>query len=335
MNIDTPVNPAPNQILDAPLLAGVELGGTKIICTLGTGPDAIVDSHRIATGEAGPTLAAIEAVLDSWIQSYPSIAALGLASFGPLELDPAAPDYGSITRTTKPGWSGTDIANRIRNRYALPLAFDTDVNGAALAEGRWGAAQGMRSWVYITIGTGVGAGIVVDKRPVRGLGHSEAGHMVVRRSRYDSFAGICPFHGDCVEGLVSGPAIAAHTGLKGEHIPDDHPVWDSVSATIAEMLHNLAMSTAPERIILGGGVIERRPSLFPAIRQALVESLASYAHTPAIAENIDSFIVPPALGAMAGPLGALALALDAAPARPAALRGSALSAAGTRRTTSA
>jgi fructokinase len=320
MGIDTLMNPAPDRILDAPLLAGVELGGTKIICTLGTGPDAILDSRRIATGEAEATLAAIEAVLDGWVQSYPAIAALGLASFGPIELDPAAPDYGSITRTTKPGWSGTDVANRIRRRYDLPLAFDTDVNGAALAEGRWGAARGLRSWVYITIGTGVGAGIIIDNRAVRGLGHSEAGHMVVRRSRHDSFAGICPYHGDCVEGLVSGPAIAAHTGLKGEHIPDDHPVWESVSTTIAEMLHNLAMSTAPERIILGGGVIERRPSLFPAIRRALVDSLASYAHTPAIADNVDRFIVPPALGAMAGPLGALALALDAAPERPVALR---------------
>ncbi|WP_257214953.1 ROK family protein [Sphingomonas sp. R-74633] len=299
--------------METPLLAGVELGGTKIICTLGTGPDAIVDSRRIATGEAEPTLAAIEAVLDDWVRSYPSIAALGLASFGPLELDPAAADYGAITRTTKPGWSGTDLAGRIRRRYDLPLAFDTDVNGAALAEGRWGAARGLRSWVYITIGTGVGAGIIVNNRTVQGLGHSEAGHMVVRRSRNDSFAGICPFHGDCVEGLVSGPAIAAHTGLKGEHIPDDHTVWDSVSETIAEMIHNLAMSTAPERIILGGGVIERRPSLFTPIRRAVVESLAAYAHTPAIAGDIDRFIVPPALGAMAGPLGALALASTALP----------------------
>jgi fructokinase len=311
MNIGTPWSPAPNPAPDAPLLAGVELGGTKIICTLATGPDAILDSRRIATGAAEPTLAAIEAVLDEWVAAYPAIAALGIASFGPLELDPASPDYGKITRTTKPGWSGTDIAARIRRRYALPLALDTDVNGAALAEGRWGAARGLRSWVYITIGTGVGAGIIVDNRAVQGLGHSEAGHMVVRRANADGFAGICAFHGDCIEGLVSGPAIAAHTGLKGEHIPDDHPVWASVSETIAGMIHNLVMTSAPERIILGGGVIERRPSLFAPVRQALVESLASYGHTPAIAENIDRFVVPPALGAMAGPLGALALASDA------------------------
>jgi len=319
MNIGTAWKPTPNDDLDPPLLAGVELGGTKIIFTLGTGPDAIIESDRISTSEAEPTLIAIEDILDRWLQSHPSIAAIGLASFGPLELDPAAPDYGSITRTTKPGWSNTDIACRIRGRYKLPLAIDTDVNGAALAEGRWGAARGLRSWAYITIGTGVGAGIVVDKSPVRGLGHSEAGHMIVRRAPDDGFAGICPFHGDCIEGLVSGPAIAARAGVKGEHIPDDDPLWASVSATIAGLIHNLAMTTAPERIILGGGVIERRPSLFSPIRQAVVNSLAAYAHTPAIAQNIDTFIVPPALGEMAGPLGALALASDAASARPLAV----------------
>lgn len=315
MNIGTAWNPNPDANMEPPLLAGVELGGTKIVFTLGTGPDTILESHRIATGEAKPTLAAIEDVLDGWLRSHPSVAAIGLASFGPLELDPAAPDYGSITRTTKPGWSDTDIARRIGARYDLPLAIDTDVNGAALAEGRWGAARGLRSWVYITVGTGVGAGIIVDNRAVQGLGHSEAGHMLVRRAASDGFAGICPFHGDCIEGLVSGPAIAAQTGLKGEHIPDDHPVWASVSATVAGMIHNLAMTTAPERIILGGGVIERRPSLFGPIRRAVVDSLASYAHTPAIAGRIDSFITPPALGEMAGPLGALALASDAVAAR--------------------
>jgi fructokinase len=320
MNIGNPWSPAPDPISDTPLLAGVELGGTKIIFTLGTGPGAIVESERIATGEAEATLSAIENVLDEWVRSYPSIAALGIASFGPLELDPASPDYGSITRTTKAGWSGTDVARRIARRYGLPLSLDTDVNGAALAEGRWGAARGLRSWVYVTIGTGVGAGIIVDDRPVLGLGHSEAGHMLVRRAPGDGFPGICPVHGDCVEGLVSGPAIAASTGLKGEQIPDDHPVWDSVSSTIAAMVHNLAMTCAPQRIILGGGVIERRPSLFAPIRRAVVESLASYAHTPAIAQDIDRFVVPPALGEMAGPLGALALASDAVPARSGAQR---------------
>lgn len=311
MNIGTPWSATPDTVPDAPLLAGVELGGTKIIFTLGTGPDAIIERDRIPTGEAEPTLAAIEGVLDDWVRAYPAIAAIGLASFGPLDLDPRSIDYGSITRTTKRGWSGTDIARRIRRRYALPLGFDTDVNGAALAEGRWGAARGLRSWAYITIGTGVGAGIIVDHRAMGGLGHSEAGHMIVRRPAGDDFPGICAYHGDCIEGLVSGPAIAARTQLKGEDVADDHPVWASVSTTIAAMIHNLVMTTAPQRIILGGGVIEQRPALFGSIRRALVDSLAAYAHTPAIAGDIDAFVVPPALGAMAGPLGALALASDA------------------------
>jgi fructokinase len=315
MTTAQPRTPAADPLSDPPLLAGVELGGTKIIFTLGSGPDAVVESARIPTGEAEATLAAIEDVLDGWVRNYPAIAALGIASFGPLELDRTSPDYGSITRTTKPGWSGTDVVRRLQRRYGLPIGFDTDVNGAALAEGRWGAARGLRSWIYITIGTGVGAGIIVDRRAVQGLGHSEAGHMLVRRPDQDGFRGICPYHGDCVEGLVSGPAIAAHCGAKGEDIASDHPIWQSVGTTIAGMIHNLAMTSAPQRVMLGGGVIERRPGLFAPIRRALVKSLASYGHSPAIAADIDHFVVPPALGEAAGPLGALALASDALPAR--------------------
>jgi fructokinase len=305
---------------DAPLLAGVELGGTKIICTLGRGPDDIIASERIATGDPEPTLAAIEDVLDRWSSAYPSLAALGFASFGPLDCDPGSPHYGSITHTSKPGWSGVDIASRIRRRYDLPLGLDTDVNGAALAEGRWGGAQGLQSWVYITIGTGVGAGIVINKRTVHGLGHSEAGHMLVRRRHEDAWPGICPFHGDCVEGLVSGPAIAAHTGIKGEDVPADHAVWRSVCATVAAMIHNLVMASAPQRILMGGGVIERRPDLFVPIRRAVIDCLAGYAHAAPIERQIDRFIVPPGLGQAAGPLGALTLASDVLSERPMLLR---------------
>lgn len=320
MKIDTLREPAARTRPDAPLLAGVELGGTKIICTLGLGPGEIVASHRIATRQPEPTMTAVEAVLDDWMRRYPSIAALGIASFGPLELDPASPHYGSITRTSKAGWSGTDIAERLHRRYAIPMGFDTDVNGAALAEGRWGCAQGLRSWIYITIGTGVGAGIIIDNRAIRGLGHSEAGHMLVRRPVSDDAPGICPFHGDCVEGLISGPAIAARAGVNAEAMPDDHSIWLSVCDTIAAMIHNLTMTAAPQRVILGGGVIERRPGLFAPIRNAVTKHLAGYAHASAVERDIDRFICPPALGDMAGPLGALALASDAvAPARRAAL----------------
>ena len=308
MNISTPWQQGNSEGPDQPLLAGVELGGTKIICTLGTGPDGIVASERIPTGEPVRTLFAIEEVLDRWVAAYPAIAAIGIASFGPLELDPNAPNYGSITQTSKPGWSGTDIAGRIRRRYGLPLGFDTDVNGAALAEGRWGSAQGLRSWIYITIGTGVGAGIIVDHRAVQGLGHSEAGHMLVGRPDDGTAPGVCNFHGDCVEGLVSGPAIHARAGLKGEKIAANHPIWRSVCTTIAAMIHNLAMTSAPQRILLGGGVIEKRPELFVPIREAVVETMANYAHASLIEAQIDAFIVPPGLGSMAGPLGALAVA---------------------------
>lgn len=309
MNVDTHWHHAARDAVGEPLFAGVELGGTKVICTLGTGPANIVASKRIATRDPESTLGEIEQVLDEWIGAHAPVAALGIASFGPLELDPSSPAYGMITRTSKPGWSGTDVAGRLQRRYGLPLGVDTDVNGAALAEGRWGGARGLRSWAYVTIGTGVGAGIVIDNRTVRGLGHAEAGHMLVGRS--DDFAGACPYHRDCVEGLVSGPAIAARTSLSGEEIPADHPVWRSVAATVGAMLHNLVMTAAPQRIFLGGGVIERRPELLAMIRHTLIEWLAGYAHGVEVAREGNRFVEAPMLGGMAGPLGALALASDA------------------------
>ena len=288
-----------------PLVAGIELGGTKCVVVLGTGPDMRA-RQTIPTTDPAATLAAIEGVLDGW-----AFDALGVASFGPLQLDRAAAEYGAITATTKPGWTGTDLVRRFAARYSKPIGFQTDVEGAALAEARWGAAQGLATHAYITIGTGVGVGLVVGGRPVQGVSHGEAGHMRVPRAPGDSFAGWCRFHGDCVEGLIAGPALAARFGRPGDQLPDDAPEWDLIVHDLAGLLHNLVVTAAPERIAIGGGVMAARAHLFPRLRARLAESLGGYGSLAAYAGELDTRLGPPGLGAMAGPLGAIAVGLAA------------------------
>lgn len=287
------------------LLAGVELGGTKCIAVLARERN-ILDRVTVPTTTPDATLGALRAALDGWDRTA-AFAAIGIGSFGPLSLDPAAADYGAITRTTKPGWSGTPVLQALTRGFGRPAGFATDVTGAALAENAWGAAQGCRTSVYITIGTGVGAGIVVDGAPLPGLTHAEAGHVRVRRTAGDTFAGICTFHGDCLEGLVSGPAITARTGRASSTLDDDDPVWSRVAAEVAELIAALVLTVAPQRIVIGGGVPQRRPALIPAIRAATVALLGGYqANHDATA--IADLVVPPALGDDAGPLGSIRLA---------------------------
>jgi fructokinase len=291
---------------DAPIIAGIELGGTKCVVLLGSGPEDVRARETVPTTDPAATLAAIEALLDGW-----SFDAIGVASFGPLELNPAMPDYGSITATTKPGWTGTDLVHRLSARYARPLAIQTDVNGAALAEARWGGAQGLRAHAYITVGTGVGVGIVSGGRPVQGFTHAEAGHMRVSRAPGDLYPGWCVFHGDCVEGLIAGPALAQRFGCPGDQLPDDAPQWDLFVHDLGGLLHNLVVTLAPERIAIGGGVVETRPYLFDRLRTRLADSIGGYGSLTGYAAELDRRLGPPGLGAMAGPLGAIAMGLEA------------------------
>ena len=286
------------------LVAGVELGGTKCICVLASGPDDIRDERRIETRSPAETLTEIAAVLAEWRDAQ----AIGLASFGPIDLDERSANYGHIVNTPKPGWDGADIVGLAAGR---PFGFDTDVDGAALAEARWGAAKGLESFAYVTVGTGIGVGVVVQGKTVRGLGHAEVGHLRIPRLPGDDFAGICPYHGDCVEGLASGPAIAARAGKPGESLLPDDPAWKPVVAALAAMLHNIVLTTAPERILIGGGVFGGQPTLLPRLRTALVDSLAGYGTAPAIEAGIEQFLQAPALGSQAGPMGAIALGLGA------------------------
>ena len=285
-----------------PLIAGVELGGTKCICILASGPDAVRAEVRIPTTTPEATLGAIEATLDGWR----GFTAIGIASFGPVALDHRLPNYGSITRTTKPGWSDTDIVQRLSQRFNLPTGFDTDVNGAALAEGRWGASAGLSEHAYITVGTGVGVGLIMASVPVSGMSHAELGHVRPVRLNGDDWAGHCAFHGACVEGIAAGPAIAARTGQPASSLSADDPVWDQVSHALAQLCHTLVLTGIPRRIVIGGGVPIGAPHLLPRIRAKLRISLGDYGATSQI-EPVDTYIVPAALGDRAGPLGAIIL----------------------------
>jgi len=294
---------------DAPLKVGIELGGTKCVMILGASPDDIRAEARIATGDPHGTMDAIDSLLRQWRDRH-GFEAIGVASFGPLDLDPRSSTYGCVVNTPKPGWSGFDIISRVRC-WAAPVGFDTDVNGAALAEGRWGAAQGLDSFAYVTVGTGIGVGSIVNGRPVRGLCHSEAGHLRIPRPAGTTFEGACPYHGDCVEGLASGQAVLAHAGLPAEHLSRNDPAWDVVVSALTALFHNLVLTTGPERILLGGGLGMGQAHLLPRLRAALMQSLNGYGIADRLASGIDTFLTQPGLGHRAGPLGALALAIDA------------------------
>ncbi|MFO7536526.1 MAG: ROK family protein, partial [Chloroflexota bacterium] len=236
------------------------------------------------------------------------LAAIGIASFGPLDPHPDSPAFGHITTTPKPGWANADLAGPIQRTFNVPIGFDTDVNGAALSEGRWGAAQGLDTFIYFTIGTGIGGGAMVNGRLLHGLIHPEMGHMRLPHDwETDPYPGRCPFHGDCLEGMASGPAIGDRWGRPGHELPADHPAWALQANYLALALHNLICILSPQRIILGGGVMDQ-PHLLPLVRRRVQELLNGYVQSPAILEQIDRYIVPPGLGPQAGVLGAIALA---------------------------
>jgi fructokinase len=288
-------------------LAGVELGGTKCVAILAHGPDAILDKRTIPTTTPDETLPALAGILETWHAGL-GFAALGIASFGPLDLDPRSSSHGCILATNKPGWADANVLDRLSAPFAAPVGFDTDVNGAALAEIRWGSGRGLDDFAYVTVGTGVGVGLVVHGRPTRGIGHSEIGHLRVPRHVGDSFDSVCRYHQDCVEGLASGTALKARLG--GRAVADvaaDDLVWAPIIDALAAMCHALVCTTGPLRIAVGGGVMTAQPHLIPALNRALVKSLGGYMPLPAA-----DYVVAPELGDLAGPLGAIAVAASAA-----------------------
>jgi len=286
------------------LYGGVEAGGTKFVCALGTGPDALSARCEIPTTTPDETVGRVVDFFRS--HAVESVDGIGIASFGPLDLSPGSTTYGFITSTPKPGWQNTDIAGRLRTALKKPIAIDTDVNAAALAEGEYGAARDLRNFVYYTIGTGIGAGIVTNGRVLHGRSHPECGHIRIPRDPLDTFAGACPFHGDCLEGLASGAALQGRVGELAQRLSSDHPVWRLEARYLALALVNTFYMLAPERIILGGGVMQRA-ALFPAIRNETRALFGGYVGV----EPLEDFVASPALGNDAGIVGAMMLAAKA------------------------
>ena len=286
-------------------LAGIELGGTKCVVVLGSG-ERIVERIQLPTTTPDATLGQAIDVLRGWQDAAP-LDGIGIASFGPIRVDPQAADYGQILATPKPGWAGADVLGAVRSAFACPVGVDTDVNAAALAEQAHGAAQGCDTVVYLTIGTGLGGGVVVGGQPVHGQMHPEIGHLRLRRAVGDGFKGACPFHGDCIEGLIAGPALHARLPRPPGELPPQDPAWDAVAHDLAQLLASLMLSLSPQRIVVGGGVTNRQPHLLPRARALVPELLAGYLG-PLAAAAMEALVCPPALGDDAGPTGALVLA---------------------------
>jgi len=290
------------------LLGGIEAGGTKFVCAIGTSDGQVLREVRFPTTTPDETIGRALEFFAAETAGGKSISALGVAAFGPVDPHPGSPTYGFITTTPKPGWAQTDFLGRLRREISVPMAFDTDVNAAALGEGRWGAARGLTTFVYLTIGTGIGGGVIAEGHLLHGLIHPEIGHMRLDHDwRRDPFPGTCPYHGDCMEGLACGPAIAERWGQGGQHLPPDHPAWELEAGYLAQALQSLACILSPQRIIMGGGVMDK-PGLLSRVREKTLAYLNGYVQHPAVLEEIDSYIVRPGLGSQAGVLGAIALA---------------------------
>lgn len=290
------------------LYGGIEAGGTKWVCVVGSEPNALQAEATFPTTTPEETLSKAIA----FFRSHGKLDAIGIGSFGPVDVNPQSDTWGYITTTPKPGWQNTNVARRVQAELNVPIGFDTDVNAAALGEQRWGIAQGLDTFIYLTVGTGIGGGAMVNGRLVHGLIHPEMGHMVIPHDfERDPFPGSCPYHKDCLEGLAAGPALEARWKQRGETLAPDHPAWALEAHYLALALMNMVCTLSPQRLILGGGVMAQ-PHLFPMIRRNLAEYLAGYVQSPVFTETLDSYVVPPALGRYAGVAGALVLAQQAA-----------------------
>jgi fructokinase len=291
------------------LYGGIEAGGTKFVCVVASGPGQVVDEIRFMTTMPEETLGQAIQFFQPFV-SAGQVNTIGVGAFGPLDSNPQSSTYGFVTTTPKPGWRNTNVLGTLRDALKINIAFDMDVNTAALGEYLWGASKGCDPSLYLTIGTGIGGGYVINGRPLIGLLSLEMGHVLIPHSRdLDPFPGNCPFHNDCFEGLASGPAIEKRLGLTGAMIPDNDPYWDIEADYIASALMNYILTLSPKKIILGGGVMQRE-SLFPKVQRRVRELLNGYVSSKEILEEIEDYIVPPALGNQSGSLGAIALAMQ-------------------------
>ncbi|MCP4965750.1 MAG: ROK family protein [bacterium] len=286
------------------MFAAIEAGGTKFRVAISEGRKIVADT-TIATTTPDETLGASIDFIRSG-----GVAAVGIACFGPLDLDPSSNSYGSITATPKPHWSGTSVLDRVRDGLGVPAAIDVDVGGAALGEWTWGAARGLSNFIYLTIGTGIGGGVFVDGKVHHGMGHPEMGHITLERIRSDDYPGHCPFHGACLEGMAAGPAIQDRWGHPGRELADRADVWDLEATYLAQALRTYTYVVAPQRIVIGGGVMQH-PDLLDLVRVKLEQQLNDYATSEIRSGALDAYVVAPEFGQDAGLIGAIALAMRA------------------------
>lgn len=293
------------------LFGGIEAGGTKFVCAVGTDPEQLQAHTRIPTTTPDETLGQVVDFFRQQQAAGHKIAAVGIGAFGPVDVNPNSSKFGYFLNTPKPGWQQIDFVGLIQRELNVKVGFDTDVNAAALGEHKWGNGQGIDNLIYLTVGTGFGGGVMVNGNLVHGLLHPEMGHILIPHDlSIDPFTGACPFHQDCLEGLASGLAMEKRWGKKGAELPDDHPAWELEAQYLATGLVNFILTLSPERIIIGGGVMEQK-QLFPMVRSQVTKKLSSYLDLPEITRDIDSYIVPPGLGNKAGFAGAFALAEQA------------------------
>jgi fructokinase len=296
-----------NQLKEK-LYGGIEAGGTKFVCSVAGGPGNVVEEIRFPTTTPEETLGKAIQFFKPYIEAG-RVNTIGVGCFGPLDLNVKSPTYGYITATPKPHWSNADVRGTLQKSLGVDIAFDMDVNAAAIGEATWGASRGFDPSLYITIGTGVGGGYLFNGKPLIGMLNLEMGHVRIPHDLgRDPFPGCCPFHGDCLEGLVSGPAVEKRLGITGAVVPEEDPFWDIEAEYIASALMNYILTLSPEKIILGGGVMQRE-FLFAKVRRRVRELLNGYVSSPSVLEDIDRYIVPPALGNQSGSLGAIAMAM--------------------------
>jgi len=287
------------------MFGAIEAGGTKFVCAVGTNPDDLTLT-QFPTTSPEATMASAIAFLQK--QSDGKLDGVGIGSFGPVDLRPASPTFGYITSTPKSGWQNYDFAGAIRTALSVPVGFDTDVNAAALGEARWGAAQSLSDFLYLTIGTGIGGGAIVNGQVLHGLLHPEMGHIRIPHDfNRDPYPGCCPFHGDCLEGLASGPAMQQRWGVPPEYLPANHSAWALEAHYLALGLANWVCTLSPRCILLGGGVM-RQEWLFAMIREDLARLLNGYVRAKELIENLNQYVIPPRLGNRSGVIGALVLA---------------------------
>lgn len=286
-------------------IGAIEAGGTKFVGGIGNEQGHMEEWCSFPTEHPEITLAKVSDYFRD-----KGVEAIGIGSFGPIDLKLDSPTYGYITTTPKSEWENCNVVGILKREFPVPFGWDTDVNAAALGEVTWGAAQGLDNCVYYTIGTGVGVGLIAGGKRIHGLLHPEGGHIRTRRHPQDHFAGLCKYHGDCLEGLAAGPAIEARWQTPGSELPTDHLAWEMESYYIAESITTSILLHSPQMIILGGGVMQQM-HLFPMIREQVIHNLHGYVNVPELLQHIDQYIVPPGLGQHAGLYGALALGIEA------------------------